>query len=387
MRAFGFLALAVALQMPVGLISASSVSASEPPVVKAILDGFDHLFLRRPTYSRLDIAPDGSIHVVGLAADGGGAGRPVLAEQLTLSGVRAGIDRFDVAEMTFRGVTLSFPRASIVIPQFVLRDVVARPLLAMSDEVDMARAALLPAKEYTIPEVLILYGGESATIEGLRWSWKEGEAGGSGIHVFDIGRVSAPGAMFREIGDNPLARLGYGSVELSLKGRWTVSALDDDPDHEITIAVEGKDIGVFDARVAVEGVRTSLPYRLLFNLATHDSILSELGSARFKRLDVRYEDRSFATRFLNALAADRNAPVATLLDEAASQMRRDLQPLASPAFTEHAVETFRAFTAAPKSLSATLLPPAPVPGAVLMDAANVPSVLFYVLGPRIEANR
>ena len=126
------------------------------------------------------------------------------------------------------------------------------------------------------------------------------------------------------------------------------------------------------------------------------ALLGNMGSSEFAELmrkpslnglKIRYEDRSFLTRTINSESVRRGIDVAQYTQERVEAAQRDLLDFkGSPAY-EKGIASYTKFLSEPRSLDIELKPPAPLPGAVILDAMQTPSVLLYVLGPSFEANR
>ncbi|MGE0213339.1 MAG: hypothetical protein AB7S41_16735 [Parvibaculaceae bacterium] len=366
-----------------------ATAADEPPVVKAVYDGVALLFRVQPTSEKFDILPDGAIRLskfsIPTSAD---QPAPVTAEQVTFSGIKEQLGRYDIGELKFTGMTLSFGGgASVVLPQFVIRDMVVKPVPTDQKDIEGGMAATLPAREYEIPEALLLLGNESASVEKIKWTWDGDFVAGSATAQFGIEKVAVPGSLLKQMLDIDFLQLGYGSVELGLSGRWKIAASGDARSYDIEAQATGKDMASIQGSLSASNVP---PHFLLA------ALLGNMGSTEFAELmrkptlnglKIRYEDRSFLTRTINSESVRRGIDVAAFTQERVESLQREFLDFKGSPVYEKGIASYTKFLNEPRSLDIELKPPAPLPGAVILDAMQVPTVLLYVLGPSVEANR
>ena len=241
MRAVGCRSLAVALCL---LFPVATKAADEPPVVKAVFDSIALLLRLEPASEKVDILPDGVIRLSKFSIPiFSNQPAPVTAEQVTFSGIKEQLGRYDIGELKFTGMTLSFGGgASVVLPQFVIRDMVVKRVSTEASEIERGLAASLPAREYEIPEALLLLGNESASVEKIKWTWDGDFASGSATAQCGIEKVAVPGSLLKQMLGIDFLQLGYGSVELSLSGRWKTTASGDARSYDIEAQATGKDL-------------------------------------------------------------------------------------------------------------------------------------------------
>lgn len=365
-------------------------AADEPPVVKAVFDSIGLLLRLQPASEKVEILPDGGIRLskfsIPLAAD---RPAPVTAEEVTFSGIREQLGRYDIGELKFVGMTLAFGEgASVVLPQFVIRDMVVKPASTDASDAERGLAASLPAREYEIPEALVLLGSESASIEKIRWVWDGDFASGSATAQFGIDKVTIPGSLLKQALDPDFLQLGYGSVEIGLSGRWKTTTVSGDArNYDIEAQATGKDMGSIQGSLSAGDVPPHLVLAMLLGNMSRSDVEPLLRKSTLRGLKVHYEDRSLFTRLLNRESARRGMEASKVAEDSTEAMRREFRDFEGAKAYEQGLASYARFLSDPRSLDIELKPPAPLPGAIILDAMQVPTVLLYVLGASLEANR
>jgi hypothetical protein len=218
----------LALLAAAGLTTAAR-AAEEPPVVRALLDSTAITAADRPTYASLDVAADGTITLSDFITTFEADGDPDIAMSyevgtLVLSGVSeiaAGLFEVASAEWSRIEVTVGGESAA-AIPLITAGSLYVQQPGKEPSAVDRLRASNVLAREFAMPEALVLVAGQPVVLEDLSGTWDGDPMTGSGTSNFSARRIHVPAAVFDE-GDNPLAMAGYDDLELSASGTTTTT--------------------------------------------------------------------------------------------------------------------------------------------------------------------
>lgn len=183
-----------------------------------------------------------------------------------------------------------------------------------------------------------------------------------------------------------LARLGYTSLDLSLQasGTWDEAKATANLD---TFQFGGPGIGTLTLTGSFGGV-TADAIAKLESAKTPDETTQVLQSLTVNRLDLSFKNDTLVERLLDAQAKDQGTTPAAIVEQLSAALPQLLAPLSDVTFRNKVTDAGTNFLKAPKSITATVAPPKPLPFAqVLGTAMMAPQTLPDVLNADVKANQ
>jgi len=372
----------------------SPLAAQEPPVVKALLDSAALHATGRPTYTALDIDPDGAIRLKGVTMTLKGAGNEAEAanyeiEELRLTGVsERAAGKFEVAEVVWSGLTLQMgSMAALAFPLVTGRTVYINQPSDQPSELERLQASNVRGKEFVIPEGLLLVSGQSVSIENVHHTWDGDPDTGAGLTQFDIASVKLPGDLFKQAdGSNPLSEVGYEALEFGMSGKGITTVVGDATGFDFEVRLTGKEMGSIIMSLAADGIPASVLAGLSSGEPDLEKLAQQAQTISIRRAKLRFEDASVTNRLLAFAAKTQGTDQATLIANALGAAQAAFVQLNAPALSDQAMSSLSAFLKEPRSITLSLAPAQPVLGAQLMQAAQNPTTLLQLLAVSVTAN-
>jgi hypothetical protein len=380
----------LALLAALGIATAGQ-AADEPPVVRALLDSTAITAADRPTYASLDVAADGTITLSDFVTTFEADGDPDTAMSyevgtLVLSGVSeiaAGLFEVARAEWSRIEVTVGGESAA-AIPLITAGSLYVQQPGREPSAVDRLRASNVLAREFAMPEALVLVGGQPVVLEDLSGAWDGDPMTGSGTSNFSARRIHVPAGVFDE-GDNPLAMAGYDDLELSASGTTTTAYSADAVGFDLAMAVNGRDVGSLIVELGADGIPLAL-FSAVDTEADPDALLPFADNVSLKRARIRFEDDSLTGRILSLLAESEGMDVASFVAEGTEDLEMMLAEFLQPDLARQVSGALTAYLNDPRSLTFALSPAQPVHFAQVMAGLENPVALIDLLRPSITAN-
>jgi hypothetical protein len=380
----------LALLAAVGLTTAAR-AAEEPPVVRALLDSTAITAADRPTYASLDVAADGTITLSDFITTFEADGDPDMAMSyevgtLVLSGVSeiaAGLFEVARAEWSRIEVTVGGESAA-AIPLITAGSLYVQQPGKEPSAVDRLRASNVLAREFAMPEALVLVGGQPLVLEDLSGTWEGDPMTGSGTSNFSARRIHVPAAVFDE-GDNPLAMAGYDDLELSASGTTTTAYSDDAVGFDLAMRINGRDVGSLIIELGADGIPLAL-FSAVDSETDPDALMPFADNVSLKRARIRFEDDSLTGRILSLMAESEGTDVASFVAEGTEGIDMMLAEFLQPDLARQVSDALITYFNDPRSLTFALSPAQPVNFAQVMGGLENPVGLIDLLRPSITAN-
>lgn len=366
--------------------------AEEPPVVKTMLDAYALNLPARPTYQSIETGPDGTITIKGFSF---GASEGVSVqydiETMTLKGVsEAGGRGFEVANADYAGTTFKIAGEMVAaIPAINMSGFIVRAVPDSPSDFQKAIAASGLARETDIPQVIILVGGKSLTIENIHFSF-EGDAWAyDGTQHISIGRVAVPQEILAMAGDQmPLKQLGYKDLEFSSDSTVKVNFTPENLSFAFDMGLTGKDMGTLRISANIADVPFALieAARAGKDKADPEKLAALANDIAVSDLSVGFADASLTNRLLDFFSASQKMGRAQLIASAAASVQLGLTDLKNQDFTNKVITAVNTFLAAPGSLR-VVAATAPVKVQQLLQSDGDPVVLLRLLQVDVQANQ
>lgn len=381
---------ALALIAAVGLTTAAR-AAEEPPVVRALLDSTAITAADRPTYASLDVAADGTITLTDFVTTFEADSDPDMAMSyevgtLVLSGVSevaAGLFEVETAEWSAIEVTVAGESAA-AIPLITAASLYIQQPGREPSAVDRLRASSVLAREFAVPEAMVLVGDETVVLEDLRGTWDGDPMTGSGTSNFSARRIHVPAGVFEE-GDNPLAMAGYEELELSVSGTTTTAYTVEAVGFDLAMTINGRDVGSLIIELGADGIPLAL-FSAVDTETDPDALMPFADTVSLKRARIRFEDDSLTGRILSLLAEAEGTDVASFVADGTEGLDMMLAEFLEPDLARQVSGALTTFLNDPRSLTFALSPTQPVNFAQVMAGLENPVGLIDLLRPSITAN-
>jgi len=375
-----------------------------PPVVSAILKGWEAQYKLKPTYESIKTDDDGNITISKLsatfAADGSDPAVKVSVGEMTLEDVsdpENGI--YEVGSATYSDTKIEVappsnePGFVVELPESSVESWYIKELGDNPTPADQLRASMNIAKKMSSGKIVVQAMGQTITSDGYDATWDGDPATGAGKFSGKLANVVIPEQAIALMDPSgTLKQLGYSSLSLDFNISGDMSMSGDKMGFSFSTGFAGKDIGA----LTMSGAATDIPlsaYAVLqeaqkngkepdFNAIMPDLMNVAIGSAA-----LRFDDSSITQKLLPMAAAMQGMDVNTLVSNAGAMVQVGLMQLNNPAFTEQVVGAVNAFLKEPKSITVAMKPQAPVKVQELMglDPAN-PGAAITQLGVTVTAN-
>jgi hypothetical protein len=376
------------------LATAAARAGEEPPVVRALLDSSAINAAGRPTYGGLDVAGDGTITLSDLTTTFEADSDPEMAmsydvKTLVLAGVNdMGGGLFEVASAEWRHVIVTSGGESVAaVPLITAKSLYIHQPGAELTAIERLRSSNVLAREFAMPEALVLLDNHSIVLEGLSGTWDGDPMTGAGISRFSARRIHVPGELFEDrYDDNPLAMAGYSELELAVEGTSTTVYSDDAVGFDLEMRLDGRDVG----RLIVEFGADGIPLALFSAVDTAEPDPAALAGfadgVSLKRARIRFEDGSLTGRLLSLMAEMEDTDVETLVADGTAELDAVLAEVLEPDLARQVSAALTAYLNDPRSLTFALSPAQPVHFAQVMSGLEDPMTLIELLKPSITAN-
>jgi hypothetical protein len=250
--------------------------------------------------------------------------------------------------------------------------------------IERLRASNVLAREFEMPEALLLVAGQGVVVEGLSGTWDGDPLTGSGTSRFNVRRIDVPGEVFEE-DDNPLAMAGYSDLELAIAGVSTTSYSDDAVGFDVEMRIDGRDVGSLIVELGADGIPLAL-FAAVDTEADPDALLPFAENVSLKRARIRFEDDSLTGRLLALAAEAEGTDVESLVAEGAEDIDMMLAEFLEPDLARQVSAALTAYLNDPRSITFALAPAQPVHFAQVMAGLEDPIALIELLQLRITAN-
>jgi hypothetical protein len=380
------------LLIAIGLTSAATLASEEPPVVRALLDSVGLEAMSRPTYGSLDVAADGTITLSDLEVTLPSDDDPLAAtsyevERLVLADVEEispGLFEIGEAEWSHMRVTSGGDPVA-AIPLITGKSVYIHQPSAEPTAFERMRAANMQAKEFVVPEAVMLIAGENILVEDLRTSWDGDPVSGAGTLQFATRRIHVPGVVFDD-DDNPLAMAGYSDLELAVQGKTTSTISDDAFGFELELRIDGQDVGSLIIDLGADGIPLALFGAFEAAEAEPDTLLPFTEGMSFKRARIRFEDDSLTKRLLSLMADEEDADVDSFVADLSADVEVVLAEFLDNSLARQVSASVTAYLNDPKSITFAMAPKMPVGFEQIMAGLEDPLTLIELLQVSISAN-
>lgn len=375
-----------------------------PPVVSAILKGWEDQYKLKPTYESIETDDDGNITISKLSASfAAGGSEPavkVSVGEMTLEDVgdpENGI--YEIGSATYSGTKIEVtppsnePGFVVELPESTVEGWYIKELGDNPTPADQLRASMNIAKKISSGKIVVQAMGQTITSDGYESTWDGDPATGAGKFSGKLANVVIPESAIALMDPSgTLKQLGYSNLSLDFNVNGDMTMSGDKMGFSFSTGFAGKDIGA----LTMSGAATDIPlsaYAALqeaqkagkepdFNAIMPDLMNVSIGSAA-----LRFDDASITQKLLPMAAAMQGMDVNTLVGNAGAMVQVGLMQLNNPAFTEQVVGAVNAFLKEPKSITVAIKPQAPVKVQELMglDPAN-PGAAITQLGVTVTAN-
>lgn len=397
LRAAGFLLLATsALTLP-------ARAADVPPVVDAILRGWESQLQAKPTYEKLEDDGSGNIIITNLvasAAPGGpSAGVKLTLGTMTLNGVGAEqngiieVDSATFADMKMEVNSPGGPSFSAEMPNgtaehwyVALPNEKPTPLQAL-------RWGMSVAKKMSTGAIKISAMGQTINSDGYEATWDGDPATGAGKFTMTVGNVVVPETLLA-IADpsGQLKQLGYGDLTIAASGTGEMKVGDGTFGMSGNLTYGVKDMGSIKMALAADDVPTATIVEMRAAQKAgrppdFNALMPQLMNVSFGNLQLRFEDASITKKVLPMIAKMQGMDEAAMMANVGAMAQIALMHLKNQAFTDQVVGAINAFLNEPRSFTVTLKPAAPVKVQQLMMLdPNNPGAAIDTLGVSVTAN-
>ena len=374
-----------------GLATSAARADEEPPVVRAFLDSSAINAAGRPTYGSLDVAGDGTITLGDLKTTFEADSDPEMAmsydiKTLVLAGVKdMGGGLFEVATAEWRHTIVTSGGESVAaVPLITAKSLYIHQPGEELTTIERLRSSNVLAREFAIPEALVLLDNHSIVLEGLSGTWDGDPMTGAGTSQFAARRIHIPAGVFED-DDNPLAMAGYSELELAVEGTSTTVYSADAVGFDLEMRLDGRDVGRLIVELGADGIPLAL-FSAVDTEADPDALLPFAENVSLKRARIRFEDGSLTGRLLSLMAEMEDTDVETLVADGTAELDAVLAEVLEPDLARQVSAALTAYLNDPKSLTFALSPAMPVHFAQVMAGLEDPMTLIELLKPSITAN-
>jgi len=386
------LILLSALLVSIAFTTANGWAQEEPPVVRALLDSSAINAEVRPTYGSLELAPDGSITLSDFNTTFDAEGAPEMAmsynvEKFILSDVtEIGVGVFEVGSAEWSNTTVTVGGESVAaIPLITAKSLYIHQPGKEPTALERLRASNVLAKEFAMPEALVLIGGHSIVFEGLSGTWEGDPMTGAGTSQFALRRINVPGGLF-DGDDNPLAMAGYSELELAVAGTSVTVYADDIVGFDLELSLDGRDVGSLILELGADGIPLDLLEGIDAGDPDEEALLGFADGISLKRARIRFEDDSLTSRLLSLMAEEEGKDVASFVAEGTEGIDMMLSESLEPALARQVSAALTAYLNDPKSITFALSPAQPVLFAQMMAGMEDPTTLIDLLQLSVTSN-
>jgi hypothetical protein len=380
-----------AVFVPIFWMTGDGRAADEPPVVRALLDSAAISASARPTYEGLEVDADGTITLTDFrtqfeAEDDPDTSVSFEVASLVLSDVTeiaAGVFEVGTAEWSRTTVTAAGESAA-AIPLMTARSLYVYQPGDEPTAIERIRTSNVLAKEFAMPEALVLVAGQSVVIEGVNGTWDGDPKTGAGTSHFSAQRIHIPGAVF-EGEDNPLAMAGYSEIELAVEGSSVTSYSDEAIGFEMDMRIDGRDVGSLIIELAADGIPLAL-FAEIDAETDPDALLGFAEGVSLQRARIRFEDDSLTTRILSLMAEAEGTDVASFVAEGTEGLDAVLAESLDPDLARQVAAALIAYLNDPRSITVAVAPTQPIQFAQVMAGLENPAALIELLQLSITAN-
>ena len=390
-RPAGPFVLLSALLVSVALTTVAGRAQEEPPVVRALLDAAAVNSAARPTYGGLELAPDGSITLSDFKTSFEADSDPSTAmsytvEKLVLSDVtEIGVGVFEVGSAEWSNATVTVGGEAVAaIPLVTAKSLYIHQPGKDPTALERLRASNVLAREFAMPEAVIMIAGQSISIEGLTGTWEGDPMTGAGTSQFALRRIDVPGAVF-EGEDNPLAMAGYSELELALEGTSVTVHDEGMIGFDIALRFKGQDVGSLIVEIAADGIPLAL-FDAVDVDVDPDRLLPLAQGISLNQARIRFEDASLTSRLLSLMAEEEGTDVASFVAEGTQGIEMMLSESLDPALARQISQAITTYLENPQSITIALSPSEPVQIAQVMAGLEDPRTLIELLRFSITAN-
>lgn len=380
-----------ALLVSLAFTTAAVRAEEEPPVVRALLDSSAVNAESRPTYGSLDMAPDGSITLSDFkttfrADDDPETAMSYEVETLVLTDVtEVGVGVFEVGSAEWSNTTVTAGEEPVAaIPLITAKSLFIHQPGKEPTALERLRASNVLAKEFAMPEALVLIDGHSIVFEGLSGTWDGDPMTGAGTSRFAARRIHVPATVF-EGDDNPLAMAGYSELELAVEGTSVTAYSGEAIGFDVELRLNGRDIGSLIIELGADGIPLAL-FAVVDAETDPDALLPFADGVSLKRARIRFEDDSLTRRLLSLMAEEGGQDVASFIAEGTEGIELMLNESLEPALARQVSAALTAYLNDPKSITFALAPAQPVRFAQVMAGLEDPMALIELLRLTITAN-
>ena len=183
-----------------------------------------------------------------------------------------------------------------------------------------------------------------------------------------------------------LTGLGYASIALdvAVTGAW------DDKTGRLEIpslSIAAADMGGLKLSLAIGGLTPEVVAQLEKSEADQAKQMELLQGLTIEKVALRYDDASFATRFIGQQAKEQGTDAKTYAKQLKMMLPMMVSMIGNKDFEKKVVTAAGAFLEAPKSLTVSATPKTPLPVSQIMGAAMMaPQTLPSVVGAEVSAN-
>lgn len=380
------------LIVSVAVTTADGGAQEEPAVVRALIDSAAINAGARPTYDSIDLAPDGTITLSGYKTSYQAEGDPDTAMSYTVETLRlsdvteTGIGLFEVGSAEWSNTTVSLRGESVAaVPLMTAKSLIIHQPGSEPTALQRFRASNVLAREFSVPEALVMVGGQSIVIEGMSGTWEGDPMTGAGTSQFTAKRIRVPGALF-EGDDNPLAMAGYEELELAIEGNSTTTFIDEAVGFDIEMRLDGRDVGSLIVELGADGIPLALFGEIDAEEPDPDALMPFAEGISLKRARIRFEDASLTGRLLALLAEEQNTDVASFVADTTAGLDAMLAESLDPELARQVSSALTAYLNDPQSITFALAPAQPVHFAQAMAMLENPAALIDLLRVSVTAN-
>lgn len=180
--------------------------------------------------------------------------------------------------------------------------------------------------------------------------------------------------------------LGYStlSLDVAMSGAW------DDKTGRLDVpalSIAAADMGSLKLSFVLGGLTPEVVAQLEKAGADEAKQMELLQGLTIEKVALRYDDASFATRFMGKQAKDQGVDTKTYAKQLKVMLPMVVSMIGNKDFEKKVVSAAGAFLEAPKSLTLSAAPKQPLPVSQIMGAAMMaPQTLPTVVGAEVSAN-
>lgn len=231
---------------------------------------------------------------------------------------------------------------------------------------DKMLASSTMAKKSHIGKMTFSAMGQSVTVDGFDSTWEGDTATGSGKYTAKLSNIFIPEALLAQADQTGmLKQLGYTSLSFDINADGTSAIGESTADYAFNFGLAGKDIATVKFGLGANAI----PLAVFEEMQTAQSqgrqpdfskLMPDLQNVEVTGASFRFEDASITKKVLPMLAAMQGMDEKTLVASVGPMMQMGLMQLQNEAFAKQAMDAVSAFLAAPKSITLTAKPAAPL---------------------------